>query len=117
LLVDDDDEVRDALTDALQYLGGTVTGADGGARAIALLHQATPDVVVLDYAMPGMTGAEAAVRISQLRPDLPIIIASGYSDSAALRIAMGDRINLLRKPFLQAELAGAIRQALRGIRS
>ncbi|CAN5285874.1 hypothetical protein BH10PSE12_BH10PSE12_10440 [soil metagenome] len=113
MLVDDDDEVRAALTDALQYLGSTVTEADGGARAIALLHQATPDIVVLDYAMPGMTGAEAAVRIAQLRPTLPIVIASGYSDSAALRTAMGDRIILLRKPFLQAELASAIRTALR----
>jgi signal transduction histidine kinase len=112
LLVDDDDEVRTALTDALQYLGASVTSADGGARAIALLRQSRPDIVVLDYAMPGMTGAEAAARIGQIRPDLPIIIASGYSDSAALRTAMGDRIILLRKPFLQAELAGAIHRAL-----
>jgi len=68
--------------------------------------------VIVDFAMRGMTGAETAARISLIQPDLPIIIASGYADTQALRIALGERIAMLHKPFRHHELTSVIRAVL-----
>lgn len=112
LLVDDDDEVRTTLLDVLNSLGAQVTEAASGAEALDALQDIEPDVVILDFAMPGMTGAETAARISLIQPDLPIIIASGYADTQALRIALGERIAMLHKPFRHHELTSVIRAVL-----
>jgi signal transduction histidine kinase len=112
LLVDDDDEVRTTLLDVLNSLGAEVTEAASGAQALEALQDIEPDVVILDFAMPGMTGAETAARISLIQPDLPIIIASGYADTQALRIALGERIAMLHKPFRHHELTSVIRAVL-----
>ncbi|QUT06667.1 response regulator [Sphingobium phenoxybenzoativorans] len=112
LLVDDDDEVRTTLLDVLTSLGAQVTEASSGAQAIDLLQTVEPDVAILDFAMPGMTGAETAARISLIQPDLPIVIASGYADTQALRIALGERIAMLHKPFRHHELTSVIRAVL-----
>ncbi|HEX7782873.1 MAG TPA: response regulator [Sphingobium sp.] len=112
LLVDDDDEVRTTLSDVLNSLGAEVTEAASGALAIEALQHVEPDVVILDFAMPGMTGAETAAQISLIQPDLPIIIASGYADTQALRIALGERIAMLHKPFRHHELTSVIRAVL-----
>ncbi len=112
LLVDDDDEVRTTLLDVLNSLGAQVTEAASGAQALEALQDIEPDVVILDFAMPGMTGAETAARISLIQPDLPIIIASGYADTQALRIVLGERIAMLHKPFRHHELTSVIRAVL-----
>ncbi|PZU58872.1 MAG: hybrid sensor histidine kinase/response regulator [Sphingobium sp.] len=112
LLVDDDDEVRVSLTDTLAMLGARVQPATSGPQAIALIRQNRPDVVILDYAMPGMTGAEVAMRIGDLRANMPIVIASGFADTDALRSVLGQEVHMLRKPFRQSELVDALRQAI-----
>jgi CheY-like chemotaxis protein len=65
----------------------------------------------MDYAMPGMSGAETAVEARRLRPDLPIIFASGYADTAAVESAVGADAVILRKPFNMEELARAVASA------
>jgi CheY-like chemotaxis protein len=66
-------------------------------------------VVISDYAMPGMTGAEFADRAHELRPSLPVIVATGFAEFAHA----GERdLVRLRKPFSQRDLAAAIGQAL-----
>jgi CheY-like chemotaxis protein len=72
-------------------------------------------VVVLDYAMPGMSGAEAAAQMRRLRPGLPIIFASGYADTAAVEAAVGADAVILRKPFNMEELARAVAIAARAV--
>ena len=64
--------------------------------------------------MPGMTGTELAWQIRQIRPDLPIILASGYAE---LPNAEDPRLLRLSKPFLQDELATQIARAVRGAHS
>lgn len=111
LLIEDDDDVRRVLSDALVELGYRIAVAENGAEAIALVEAAPVDVVVLDYVMPGMTGAETAKRLKAIRPDLPIVFASGHADTRALADVPGAH-RLLRKPFAFDELAQRLREEL-----
>ena len=64
------------------------------------------DLVLADVVMPGMDGAALAGRIGALRPGLPVLLMTGYADSAALPPELWDRV--LAKPFRAAELEGRI---------
>ncbi len=113
LIVEDDDFVRACMTDALVTLGCEVAqAADGTAGFDTLLQEGRPDLLVTDYLMPGMTGAELAGRARERFPGLPVIVATGYADMDAIRHAVGD-VTILRKPFRIAELGAAVRKALR----
>jgi PAS domain S-box-containing protein len=111
LVIDDDQDVRRFLADSLDQLGYAVLEADGGAAGLELLGRSSPDLVILDYAMPGITGAAVAQKIRALRPQLPIVFASGYADTSALDHGAQDA-PMLRKPFRVSELHDAIRTAL-----
>jgi len=67
----------------------------------------------MDYAMPGMSGAEAAALARGARPDLPIVFASGYADTAQVEAALGGEAVILRKPFNMETLAQTIAGLLR----
>jgi CheY-like chemotaxis protein len=69
--------------------------------------------MVVDYAMPGMSGADIAAASLALRPGLPIIIASGYAESAALEEALGRPVDLLRKHFDSSALLARVAIRLR----
>jgi CheY-like chemotaxis protein len=74
-----------------------VEAADGpGALAALATHRF--GIAVIDFAMPGMNGAELATRLRVTCPDLPIMFVSGFSDIEALK-STGHRISLLHKPF------------------
>ena len=112
LVVDDDPDVRAFLTESLDSLGYAAIMVEGGSAALKTLQQISPDVMILDFAMPGMNGAEVAKRIRQLRPDLPIIFASGYSETAAISAVTSARSRVLHKPFKVHELQAALRELL-----
>jgi signal transduction histidine kinase/ActR/RegA family two-component response regulator len=105
LVVDDDDQVRRLLHDTLELLGYRVLDADGGAAALRTLQAERPDLMLLDFAMPQMNGAQVADRARQLWPDLPIVFASGHADTAAIKAAVGEAAPILRKPFEMDALA------------
>ena len=113
LVIDDDHDVRRALTASLDELGYRVIEAASGPAGIELLHAHRPDLLLVDYAMPGMNGAEVARAAQTIRGDLPIVFASGYADSAALVEAVGSRAHMLRKPFSLADLATTMASAMR----
>lgn len=112
LVIDDDEDLRQMLRRALESLGYGVVEAADGASGIAEFGRYRPDLVLLDFAMPGMNGAEVAEAIRGLSPSTPIVFASGYSDTAALARVSGAPIPLLRKPFRVDELQAVIQQAL-----
>jgi CheY-like chemotaxis protein len=89
LAVDDDADVRQFLADSLETLGFRVILAQDGETGLSALVKSSPDVLLLDFAMPGMSGAEVADRVKALQPELPIVFASGYSDTAAIEKAVG----------------------------
>jgi signal transduction histidine kinase/CheY-like chemotaxis protein len=112
LVVDDDPDVRAFLAESLDSLGYAAITAEGGSAALSALDRISPDVMILDFAMPEMNGAEVAKRIRELRPDLPIIFASGYSETAAIKSVTSDRSRVLHKPFKVHELQAALGELL-----
>ena len=110
LLVDDDILVSMGAADMLLDLGHSVTEAQSGAHALKLLETDSPfDIVVTDYAMPGMNGFELAQRIKERNPKLPIILATGYAEMPADRhIDLGH----LSKPYTSTDLATALEKAV-----
>lgn len=111
LLVDDDSAVREVTRSILEDLGYDVLEAGSGGACLDLLdtHRQI-DLVLLDFAMPGMNGAEVAREIRLRASSIPIIFATGYADAEALTEA--DEDSLVRKPFVEAELAEKLRRAV-----
>lgn len=99
LVVDDDDEVRRTLVDMLDMLGHEVVEAASGPAGLDAIGQQAFDLVILDFAMPGMNGAQVALEIHRLDALKPIVFVSGYSDTDQLRPVMNTNTALLRKPF------------------
>ena len=110
LLVDDDILVSMGAADMLLDLGHSVTEAQSGGHALKLLESDAPfDVVVTDYAMPGMNGFELAQRIKAIHPRLPIVLATGYAELPADRsIEFGH----LSKPYTAEDLAAALEKVV-----
>ena len=105
LAVDDDALVLANTATMLQELGHEVVEAASGTQALSILRTESLDVVVTDYAMPGMTGEELAEAIKQEFPAMPILMVSGYADLAPGLVSSTLR---LAKPFDEAALASAI---------
>ena len=110
LLVDDDILVSMGAADMLLDLGHSVTEAQSGLHAMKLLETDLPfDVVVTDYAMPGMNGFELAQRIKDRDPKLPVVLATGYAELPPDRsIEFGH----LSKPYTSKDLAAALEKAV-----
>ncbi len=106
LFVDDDYLICLSTVSLLEDLGHAVTQAASGEAALEVLRGDEPvDLLITDYAMPGMTGMQLAEEARKLRPDLPILLATGYADLPA-----HGRLTLprLSKPYQQRELAEQI---------
>ena len=110
LVVEDDVEVRRVIVDSLASFGHTVTSAENGVDGLACLQADTPDVMIVDYAMPGMTGAEVIASARQLKPDLPIVLATGYADMVEVGRVLPTK-SVLFKPFDVAALLRAVDEA------
>jgi CheY-like chemotaxis protein len=110
LVVDDDILVLDNTAAMLDDLGHAVVEARSGEEAVQLLRR-TPkiDIVVTDYAMPGMNGLQLAEAITAERPGTPVVLSTGYAE-----LPDSTRSQLLRisKPFDQAALVAAIEAAM-----
>ncbi|MEO5641476.1 MAG: ATP-binding protein [Sphingomicrobium sp.] len=111
LLVDDDEVVRATVEDMLNVAGHHVTAVGSGEAALAALARARFDLLLLDYAMPGMNGAQLAERALADQPGQPIIFVSGYSDSAAIDAVLYGRARILAKPVDSRALIDAIAAA------
>ncbi|MCK1711393.1 MULTISPECIES: MHYT domain-containing protein [unclassified Bradyrhizobium] len=110
LVVDDDLLVLENTAAMLEDLGHIVVEARSGDEALALLRRTrTVDLIVTDYAMPGMTGLQLASAVAAERPETVILMSTGYAD-----IPSDARSSLprLSKPFDQAALARAIEAAM-----
>jgi PAS domain S-box-containing protein len=108
LVVDDDEDVREFLADALVSLGHRVETVAGAEPALATLAAAAPDLLLVDFAMPGMNGADLARRARSRHPDLPIVFVTGFAETDQLEDALGPGAPVLRKPFGIDELAAMV---------
>ena len=111
LAVDDDALVLMNTTEMLREFGHTVIEAMNGKEALALLAEHPGiDVVVTDYAMPLMTGAQLVSEMAALWPGVPVVLATGYAE-----LPTGETIKAVRlpKPFNEPDLARALAEATR----
>ena len=105
MLVDDEDLVRMSTADMLIDLGFQVIEANSAEDAWSLIEQgARPDLLVTDHLMAGMSGADLARRILARRPNLPVLIVSGYAEADGV----SPDLPRLIKPFRNAELAAKL---------
>ena len=112
LVIDDDDDVRAFLIASLEGLGHDVVAAESGDEGLARLAEARPDLALVDYAMPGMHGADVARAARAMLPDLPIVFVTGYAETEQLEAALGADVPVLRKPFSLADLQAAVEASL-----
>jgi CheY-like chemotaxis protein len=115
LLVDDEDTLVELGSMMLEGMGYKVSGQTSSVDALDLFKQEPDgfDLVITDLTMPQMTGLELARELLSIRPNLPIILCTGYSENLMPQRtrAMGVR-ELMTKPFLVRDLAKTIRNAL-----
>jgi CheY-like chemotaxis protein len=116
LLVDDEELVRIGTAEMLMDLGYSVVQASSGAEALGLLRRGEieVDLLVSDYLMPGMGGADMVREARKLRPTLPALLITGYTN---LVQGPGAELPRLAKPFRQAELASRIAELLEAAQS
>nr|WP_269746575.1 response regulator [Desulfogranum mediterraneum] len=115
LLVDDEQHILDIYTQVLEGLGYRVLAVSNGAEGLEAF-KASPesfDAIITDQTMPRLTGAELASAVLEIRPEIPILLCTGYSSALSEEKAfeLGIR-TYLQKPVQRAELATAVRQAL-----
>ena len=84
MFVDDDPLIAMSTTEMLEDLGHRVIGANSGLHALDILRSEQPfDLMMTDHVMPGMTGVELAAASRQVRPSLPILLATGWPNCSA----------------------------------
>ena len=88
LVVDDDAVVREALVEALADAGYEVRAAEDGVRALALLAERAPDVMLSDVRMPGMDGLALLAVLRERAPDVPILLMTAFDDMPTVVAAM-----------------------------
>jgi len=111
LVVEDDEGVRRFIVECLQSLGYTVCEASDGVEGLESIRADPPELLIVDYAMAGLTGVEVINEARRTAPGLPIILATGYADMDAVHRAI-DPNRVLRKPFQIGDLEVAVRGAL-----
>jgi signal transduction histidine kinase len=111
LVIEDDSEVRAMLVESLKMLGYHVTEAADGRAGLNRLRDDNPDLLMVDFAMPGMNGIDVIAEARKMRSDLPVILATGYADIDISGLAV-ERCTILRKPFQLDDLARTIRLGL-----
>ena len=115
LYVDDDKLVGDALAELLDLMGFKTTHHLFPREALAVFQKSPQnfDLMITDRAMPGMTGGELAAKVLEIRPDLPVLLLTGYADPAMEKELrqIGVR-EVLGKPLSAQKLADAVRRAL-----
>jgi CheY-like chemotaxis protein len=105
LLADDEELVRASTAEMLRELGFEVVEVTSADEALRCIDAGmSPNVVVTDHLMPGMTGAELARILRRRRPELPVLIISGYANMDGLAPEM----SRLTKPFRQSDLARSL---------
>ena len=112
LLVDDEIEFSSALAERLQLRNYDVRTANNALEALGLIHDYTPDVVILDLRIPGMNGIETLKTIKKLDPTIEVIMLTGHGDVQSVEEGMkSGALEYIMKPVDIGELTSKIDKA------
>lgn len=117
LFVDDEKFQVDLVTQVLGRLGYRVVARTSSLESLSLFKQdpAAFDLVITDLTMPQLAGKALAEKIHEIRPDIPVILSSGFSTAISDDVARGMGFSAyLKKPLVMRELAAAVREVLDG---
>ena len=115
LVIDDEPVVRDTLAAMLADLDHRVVTADGGREGLAKVTNAEFDLVFTDLAMPGMDGWETAREIHKRRPELPVVLVTGYGATTTPPESEPDLVaGIIGKPFDFDQVTGTIVKVCNG---
>ena len=117
LVVEDDENVRELACSFLTSLGYDILEAEDGLKAMEIINADNTlskiDLLLTDIVMPGMRGDELADRIKKMRPEIEIILTSGYTDSDIIQSGiMNEHYNFLPKPYTIKQMAKKVEKAL-----
>jgi DNA-binding response OmpR family regulator len=113
LAVDDDPDTLELLDVVLSAAGYDVLPALDGPEGLSLLHRGSPDVVLLDLQMPGISGVEILERMRAARPEVPIVVVSGQADVEVARAVLRrGAVDYVKKPVRPDHLLQVIAAAL-----
>jgi signal transduction histidine kinase len=115
LVVEDEQEVREILTNVLRSDGHAVVACEDGARALIELEADGFDLVITDLGMPGLSGWDVARAVKELRPGTPVAMVTGWSEQIDPAQAGSEGIDyLIAKPFRRQEIRTMVASALSG---
>jgi len=120
LIAEDDDAVREFVARALALQGHEVTAVVDGGQALEALAGASFDLLLTDIVMPGLDGIALALKVAKERPDMPVLLMTGYAAERQRAHNLDALIcRVLLKPFTLKEVCGAVAEVLadRGIAS
>jgi signal transduction histidine kinase/CheY-like chemotaxis protein/ligand-binding sensor domain-containing protein len=114
LLVEDEPSVRALAATALRRLGYTIIEAASAEDALTIFDRQpdVPNLVVTDVVMPGMDGRQLSTRLKARRPELPVLLMSGYTSENPIVDSSDASVAFLQKPFTPATLSRAVRALL-----
>lgn len=114
LFADDERDLRELIKVALEKEGFTVITANDGRETLELARENKPDLIILDYMMPGLDGIEAckALKKEKETAGIPVIMVTGYPDQKERSLAAG-AIDFITKPVDKTDLLLRIRSVLR----
>jgi signal transduction histidine kinase/CheY-like chemotaxis protein len=117
VVVEDQDEVRAQIVEALTDMGCEVTEAADGPSGLQIIESLRPvDVLLTDVGLPLLNGKQLADAARAVRPELPIILITGYAGSALVNVNLPKGVEILRKPFSLEELTSRVATLLSGAR-
>jgi CheY-like chemotaxis protein len=114
-VIDDEDTVRQTAKSALESYGYRVRVAANGKEGVRIFQELNHEIaaVLLDMTMPVMSGEEALVRLKNIRPDIRVVLSSGYDEADATRRFTGKGLaGFVQKPYTAACLAETMKIAL-----
>ena len=114
VVVDDDESVRESLPDLLREFGYTVSAFSSAEDFLASTVVEETDCLILDYAMPGMSGLALQAELARRRHSIPIVFITGNRDESIRPLLLGaGAIDCLFKPFSERQLLDAVTTALK----
>lgn len=114
LVIDDDETICSFFKDVLEDIVNTVATTNESLRGLKLAKNGDYDLVFLDLMMPGMDGSELFREIRAVKPELPVVIITGYPDSTLMSAAMAyGPFGVMKKPFSDSDILTVVKSYIR----